>query len=162
MEDNKSITLLDLEKEANKIAQWSVLKGYKRRDTVALMMLNRPSLVSFFIGMSKMGVATALLNTNAAGKAFVHVVEVATRDSETKIVVVDDELRAQIANDIPALNALGITCLFWEKDVLTDITISNITDIRPNKSARQDVRENDPLIYIFTSGTTGIYNILSI
>ena len=156
VEDNKSVTLLDLEKEANKIAHWSLKQNYKRRDTVALMMLNRPSIASFFIGMSKVGVATALLNTNAAGKAFVHVVQVATQDSDTKIVIVDDELRNQIANDIPALEALGITCLFWEKDVLSAINTLNISDIRPNKSLRKDVRENDPLIYIFTSGTTGI------
>lgn len=155
VEDEKSWTLSDLENEANKMSHWGVSEGYKRGDTVAVMLLNSPSVVSCLIGMAKIGVACALLNTNATGKTFVHVVEVATRDSETKIVIVDAELKSQIVNDLPALEKLGIRCIFWNSNPAENF-IHSLPTSRPDKSLRQDVKENDPLVFIFTSGTTGL------
>lgn len=161
VEDEKAVTLRDLDDQANQLAHWATSKGYKAGDTVGLMMLNRPSVVSVFVGMAKMGIATALLNTNTSGKTFVHVVEVATKQSATKIVIVDNELRDQIAGEIPQLEALGIQCVFWESDVLATIdnpkNASKYPTTRPSAAQRKEhVRENDPLIYIFTSGTTGL------
>lgn len=89
-------------------------------------------------------------------KTFVHVVQVATQDSENKIVVVDEELRSQITEDIPALTQLGITCLFWQTDILSQINSNKFSTTRPSQSIRSSVRESDPLVYIFTSGTTGL------
>ena len=60
------------------------------------MMLNCPEMVAFWIGMGKIGVATALLNTNTTGKALVHTVSVATKDSEIKMLIVDQDLKVQI------------------------------------------------------------------
>jgi len=153
VEDEKAWTLAHLEKEANQLAHWAVSQGYRRGDTVAVMMLNSPSMVSCLVGFAKVGVATALLNTNAAGKTFIHVVEVATRDSEQKTVIVDGELESQIAEDLPVLRKLGVTVIFWRDggDFLRPFPTS-----RPDKALRADVKEKDPLAYIFTSGTTGL------
>jgi fatty-acyl-CoA synthase len=58
----------------------------KEKDTVALIMHNRPDFVAFWLGVSKVGVRTALLNTNVTGKALVHSVQVAVADSKTKVM----------------------------------------------------------------------------
>lgn len=153
VEDEKVWTLAHLEKQANQLAHWTVSKGYHHGDTIAVMMLNSPSMVSLMIGFAKTGVATALLNTNAAGKTFVHVVEVATRDSENKTVIVDTDLKEQITGDLPALQKLGVQVVFWSND---GDFLKPFPTHRPDRSLRADVRENDPLAYIFTSGTTGL------
>jgi acyl-CoA synthetase (AMP-forming)/AMP-acid ligase II len=38
------------------------------RDTVAVMVLNRPEMVASWIGLGKIGLASALINTNSTGK----------------------------------------------------------------------------------------------
>lgn len=117
------------------------------------MLLNRPELVAAWIGMGKIGAATALLNTNSTGKALVHTVEVATKDSEVKILIIDADLRDQVAEDIPALESLGIRVIFW--DALLQTKLDSLSSSRPNRQLRSGVLERDALMYIFTSGTTG-------
>ena len=158
VEDDKQVSIGHLDAEANRLAHWGIAKKYNRGDAIALMMLNRPSVVSFVMGLSKIGVATALINTNSTGKALTHSVEVAILHSATKIVVIDSELRKQVEGDISTLADQGIECIFWD-DLSAELGKHSFT--RPDRRYRKEVKESDPFVYIFTSGTTGIIiNIL--
>ena len=73
----------------NKIANlFTQTFNLKRGDCIALMMENRPEYVGIWYGMSKIGVTTALINTNLRSKVLLHSIEVA----KPKLVIYDEEL----------------------------------------------------------------------
>lgn len=152
-DDDKYITLNEIESKANQIAYWGQSIGCKQRDTVAIMMLNRPELIEFWIGLAKIGVTTAMINTNSIGTALTHCVDVATKDSGVKLLVVDNELREIISKDVIKLVSIGVQVLFWD-DIVDKISV--MSTVRPDRSLRNKIIERDPLMFIFTSGTTGL------
>jgi hypothetical protein len=68
------------------------------------MMLNRPELVAFWVGFAKIGVSTALINTNSTGLGLNHAVKIVTMNTENKVFVVDSELKQQISSDLDELS----------------------------------------------------------
>lgn len=67
VEDNKSYTLEDVDTLANQIGNWGVSLGLQQKNTVAIMLLNHPDFVSLWLGFAKIGVSSALINTNTSG-----------------------------------------------------------------------------------------------
>lgn len=153
VEDGRTIKLADIERSANQIAHWAKQIGLQQKDTAALMMMNRPEYISFWVGMGKAGVSTAFLNTNITGKSFLHSVHVAVDNSSSKILVLDDELQEALANDIPELEKSGVKVWLWSK---VENELIKLPTSRPPRSFRSEIRESDPFIYIYTSGTTGL------
>ncbi len=50
------------------VAQWALKEGIREKDVVALMMDNRPEFIITWLAMAKIGVLTALINTNLRGQ----------------------------------------------------------------------------------------------
>ena len=159
VEEDRKVTLKDLDTTANQISHWGIKMGLKPGDTIALMMTNRPEYVAFWIGMAKIGVATALLNTNTSGKALIHVVDVSTRETSIKLLVVDRDVEAQARapETASALASLGVGLYVWE-DLYEETRgpIASACIERPPRELRKNVVEKNVLMYIFTSGTTGL------
>lgn len=61
-----------MEKLSNRIASVFQKAGYVKGDAVALMMPNRPEYVATWLGLGKLGVVTALINTNLRVQPLVH------------------------------------------------------------------------------------------
>ena len=59
----------------------------KKGDTVALYMENRPEFVGLWLGLSKIGVITALINTNLKSKQLIHSISVA----RSKVLIFGNE-----------------------------------------------------------------------
>ncbi len=72
----------------NKIANLFGSYGLKKGDVVALFMENKPEYIGIWYGLSKLGVITALINTNLRSKALKHSIEVAN----PKLVLFSEEL----------------------------------------------------------------------
>lgn len=51
--------------------------GYRKGDTVGLMLENRPEFVGIWLGLSKLGVITALINFNLRQNSLLHSINVA-------------------------------------------------------------------------------------
>lgn len=155
IEHDEHISRSGLERHANQIAHWSkdVLK-LQQGDTVALMMLNRPDFVAYWLGMAKLGIRTALLNTNITGKPFLHSVILSVQDSSKKILILDNELQSILQNEIQELKSQGVTVIVW--DTVVTNTVHSYPTQRPDRALRSQVKESDPFLYIFTSGTTGL------
>ena len=60
----ESLTYRELEARANRYARWALARGLGKGDAVCLMMSNRPEFVAIWLGFARVGVATALINTN--------------------------------------------------------------------------------------------------
>lgn len=153
VEDDVYTTLGGMERLANQLAYWATQQKLQQKECIALMMLNRPEIATFWLGMAKIGCSTALVNSTITGKPFVHSITLSLKDSTNKIAVVDSELKTVLASEVAELRELGIKVFFWG-----DMTkeVFDMPSERPARSARNTVKEFDPLIWIFTSGTTGL------
>lgn len=69
IENAKSYTLKSIDQLANQIGHWGLSLGLKQKDTVALMVYNHPDYVSLWVGLAKIGVSSALINTNITGNS---------------------------------------------------------------------------------------------
>lgn len=157
VETNETRTLAEVERLANQIANWGLKMNLKPHDTIALMLFNNVDYFSIWYGFSKIGVAVALLNTNITGKAFTYSIETSLKTTESKILIIDSELNSKLNKDLDALKSEGIQVYtFGEQDSDLALQIKNISTSRPSRSYRKEIKEKDPLIFIFTSGTTGL------
>lgn len=52
-------------------------EGYQPGDSIALLLENRPEYVGLWLGLSKIGVITALINTNLISGPLIHSVSAA-------------------------------------------------------------------------------------
>lgn len=82
-----------MENYSNKIANVFATKySLKKGDVVALFMENKPEFIGIWLGLSKLGVISALLNTNLRRAPLIHCIKVA----DPKIVIYGDELETEI------------------------------------------------------------------
>ena len=75
-DDRRTVTYRELDAMANRFGHWAQSRRLKRGDTIALVMLNRAEYIAAWLGFSKVGVATALINTNLTGPALGHCIEI--------------------------------------------------------------------------------------
>ena len=57
---------------ANRSAHWALGLGLKRGDVVALLLENCVEYTAIWLGLAKVGVAAALLNTQTRGRSLLH------------------------------------------------------------------------------------------
>lgn len=69
--------IFQVDEFSNRVANVFKAQGLKNGDAVALMVENRPEFVCFWLGLSKLGVITALINTNLRQTSLAHSVNVA-------------------------------------------------------------------------------------
>ena len=70
-----------MEDLANKLGNYFSSKGLVKGDVVALLMDNRPEYACIWLGLSKIGVITALINYNLKLQSLNHCVSVASAKS---------------------------------------------------------------------------------
>ncbi|MFJ5489496.1 AMP-binding protein, partial [Hansschlegelia beijingensis] len=74
--DRETYTYAQLNARADAYARWAHANGVRKGDVVALMMLNRPDYLAFWVGVLRVGGAVALLNTNLSGRGLAHCVSI--------------------------------------------------------------------------------------
>lgn len=148
------MTYAELEAQANRVANWALGQGLKAGDAVALFMDNRPDYVAIWFGLSKIGVVTGLINHNLAGEPLAHCVNIA----KAKAMILGTEQAEQLAS---AHDHLTGELSFWawgEAAGTQDLAaaLETVSDARPDRSHREDLRGSDLCLYVYTSGTTGL------
>ena len=86
-------TFQDLENYSNAVANYFRNEGYMYGDAVAIVLENSPEYVGLWLGMAKIGVFPALINTNLRGDALLHCVTV----SDAKAVIYGKQFAAAVA-----------------------------------------------------------------
>lgn len=127
------------------------------------MVENRPEMVASVIGLAKLGVTIALLNTSQVGKVLAHSINLV----KPIAVIVGDECHAAVAEIRDELN-IAADRFHWFADQPTQqnsgqapegfINLAEVIDTFPkfNPSTTHSVQGKDGLFYIYTSGTTGL------
>jgi len=65
IDDDRSLTFLDIERKSNQMAHYLYQKGLRPGDVCALYMMNKPEFVVSWLAMCKIGVVGALINFQA-------------------------------------------------------------------------------------------------
>ena len=161
--EDQSFSYTELNGWANQIAHYYLSLGAKKGDVVALMVENRPEMVASVIGLAKLGVTIALLNTSQVGKVLAHSINLV----KPIAVIVGDECHAAVAEIRDELN-IAADRFHWFADQPTQqnpgqapegfINLAEVIDTFPkfNPSTTHNVQGKDGLFYIYTSGTTGL------
>lgn len=128
--------------------------GLKKGDCVALFMENKPQFAVIWFGLGKLGVITALINTNLRLKSLTHCIQVA----KPKLVIYDTELEeaiAQVKDDVQLdfIKHGEIKNNIIQSAPRLEDLVNQHSDIF---SPKEEVKGSDILMYIYTSGTTGL------
>jgi fatty-acyl-CoA synthase len=142
LSDGETFTFRELLRRAEGYRRWGLSQELQPGECVALMMANRPDYVAIWLGLSKAGIVTALINTSLAGSALGHCLD---RARPRHIVAGQPFLPVVRA----AMAEPGGTML-WSHDDLRQAA-----DIAPPATGRS-VTIDDVALLIFTSGTTGL------
>lgn len=79
-----------MEDYSNRVANLFMRRfGLKKGDCVALFLENKPEYIGLWLGLSKIGVISALINTNLKSQSLVHSIKVA----QPKCIVYGAELK---------------------------------------------------------------------
>ena len=140
--ETAALTHAELAALTHRIARWAQGEGLRQGDVVALMMKNGPAYVAIWIGLSRLGIVTALLNTQLVGDGLAHCLAAAA----PRGVIFGDALR-------PAIEAIGPPIPVWTWSALEARLATLPSD--PLRDAPV-VALRDPALLIHTSGTTGL------
>ncbi|MBS0377558.1 MAG: long-chain-acyl-CoA synthetase [Proteobacteria bacterium] len=155
--EGRSVTFAQMNALANRVAHAVLAAGFAPGSVVALMMDNRPEFPMVWLGLAKIGVVTALINTSARGAVLRHALE---QTQATGLIYGEEcaEWITALSGDLPRhvwrLGA-GEGAAAVAAGTL-DEAMARADATNPPRAQRAGVRLGDPLYLIFTSGTTGL------
>ncbi|XP_046973611.1 long-chain fatty acid transport protein 1-like [Vanessa cardui] len=155
---DRSLTFRQGDEFSNRMAWYFKRQGFKTGEVIALFMETQPEYVFLWLGLAKLRVTTALVNTNLRGAQLIHCLRIAG----CKAVVFGDEMAdaiKAIQSEIPDIplfqfnspereNAPVLQDTIPLAAELNEMTNEPFNDVEPAKP-------RDTLLYIYTSGTTG-------
>ena len=129
-------------------------------DAIALLMETRLEYSSMWLGLSKIGVITALINTNLRKETLIHSIRVAS----SKAIIVSSELLEALTEilDEEEVNKLNIYVYDTENTEIKALNGKALNlhhELKSTSSSAVDITNlsaKDKLFYIYTSGTTGM------
>ncbi len=74
----ESLSYAALCARANRYARWALDQDLGKGDTVCLMMPNRPEYMAVWLGLTRVGVVVALINTQLRGLSLAHCIDIVT------------------------------------------------------------------------------------
>ena len=157
LSDRESYSFAELNQRISAHARWARAHGLGSGDRVALIMSNRPAYVALWLGLSRVGIVTALINTSLTGRSLAHSLQLA-RPSHVIIETdfVSDFERCGIDWDAAGLAAPRVWLHASGDD---DICRVNETAAEAYEQMGSDQSApciDDPALLIYTSGTTGL------
>ncbi|NXR34091.1 S27A6 protein, partial [Zosterops hypoxanthus] len=151
-------TYRDVDRRSNRIAQVFLQhEALKKGDTVALLMGNEPDFIHVWFGLAKLGCVVAFLNFNVRFRSLLHCVS----SCEPKILVVGADLLGTLEEILPKLQK-DVSVWIMAKDsafpdvhtLLDKIEAASEDPVPVNRCSANSLKS--PVLYIFTSGTTGL------
>jgi fatty-acyl-CoA synthase len=139
----------------NQYARWGIAQGLASGDVVSLLMGNCAEYLGVWLGLTRIGVVVALINSQLSGEVLAHSINIA----RPKALIVGADLAPRVAA-VRAHLAPDLTCR------VQGSSAQNFAALEPELAAlsgeRLDAAERTPpaidatALYIYTSGTTGL------
>jgi fatty-acyl-CoA synthase len=157
--EDRQVTYRELDAMANRYGHWIKGRGLRRGDVAALVMPNRIEYLAIWLGFSKVGVATALINNNLTGPALCHSLAIS---GATQIICDATTFEAidAVRDQLPKSAMVWVMGLKPEDETSDrrglDAAVKGASTVRPDKSVRSETRAKETALLIYTSGTTGL------
>ncbi|KAL7737977.1 hypothetical protein ACLKA6_006337 [Drosophila palustris] len=144
---------------SQKVAGYFQQRGLQRGDCVALLMEARVEYTCLWMGLSQLGVITALINSHLRGDSLLHCIRVA----KACCIIVGSEL-SDVLKSLPSLDVP----IYQYTDAVADAErhqlLPGATELSRALSAQtplplsrnSNCSARDKLLYVYTSGTTGL------
>ena len=157
--EDQKISYQEFNRRANQVAHLFLSMNFKKGDTVAMLIPNRPEFLIIHTGLAKIGVIPALINTQIKERALIYAVNTA----EAKSLIVGHECMEEVIKIQDRIELSNTGQVFLDKEGLDMETPDGMLDfslllqLQPkyNPSVSPSVTTRDTLEYIYTSGTTG-------
>jgi len=146
--DRETFSYRELAARVRCYARWALAEGLAVGDCVALLMPNRPEYLAAWLGLSRVGVVVALVNSNLVGPSMAHCINV----SGAKHVIVAADLREAFDGAAPHLSCQP---KLWPQPDLAEV-LTRYDDGPLSAAERRDVSIEHRALMIYTSGTTGL------
>ncbi|XP_031354017.1 long-chain fatty acid transport protein 4-like isoform X1 [Photinus pyralis] len=156
--EGSSLTFLQVDEFSNQIANYFKSEGFTKGDNIALLLENSHEYPCIWLGLTKIGVVTALINTNLVNDPLNHSINV----SNCKAII----FGSNHSNAIKQIQSKLVSVKKYqfhenvgkEEDIVKDCVdlrkaLSTVTTKSPGTV---QVSVKDPFLYIYTSGTTGL------
>jgi fatty-acyl-CoA synthase len=150
-----SMTYGQLGVRCNQYSRWGVSRGLKSGDAVSLLMANCAEYLPIWLGLTRIGVVVALVNSQLAGNVLAHSINIV----DPKYLIVGADLAPRVAAIRPQL-AASLACR---------VLGPSRADLAPLDSelaamAGEPLRSSEcaapaidaTALFIYTSGTTGL------
>uniref|UniRef100_A0AC34QKV2 Selenium-binding protein n=2 Tax=Panagrolaimus sp. JU765 TaxID=591449 RepID=A0AC34QKV2_9BILA len=159
--NGRSLTFKEFNELSNRFANYFKQNGFKRGDVIALFMENSIEFVAAWIGLAKIGVVTAWINSNLKMEPLAHCV----LTSEAKAIITSTQLAPVLTATYEAKHFKNASFKQYcygdvETNGLPFINLQKAMDSSPELSSEPP---KDPkvdfrsiLCFIYTSGTTGL------
>jgi len=145
----------ELAARSHQYAHWGLAQGLETGDVAALLMPNCAEYVAVWLGLSRIGVTVALLNTHLSGDALVHSIRIAA----PRLVVVGAELAPALAavrgrlEPQPGIFAFGAGAPEFAP---LEPILARLPHEPPSSADYTMPTLDATALYIYTSGTTGL------
>jgi fatty-acyl-CoA synthase len=150
-----SMTYGQLGRRCNQYSRWGISSGLESGDSVALFMANCAEYLAAWLGLTRLGVVVALINSQLAGEVLAHSIEIA----HPKLLIVGAELAPRVAA-IRARLAPSLRCKVFGSAVRDfaslDAEVGAVSAEPLQSSEHEPVSIDATALYIYTSGTTGL------
>uniref|UniRef100_A0A1I7ZDN4 Very long-chain fatty acid transport protein n=1 Tax=Steinernema glaseri TaxID=37863 RepID=A0A1I7ZDN4_9BILA len=157
VESGRTLTFTELNALANQYVNYFQSIGYRKGDVVALYVENSAAFFAIWLGLSKVGIVTAWINSNLKLEPLAHSIKV----SNCKCIVTTSTLLPTYKNAVENGLLPRETPLFLVDDS-EDRSLSfasfgrELAEVTTKEPTRHDdVDFKSVLCYIYTSGTTG-------
>jgi fatty-acyl-CoA synthase len=160
------LSYAELNALANRVAHVARAAGLRGGDVAALIMENRPEFIACWMGLAKLGVTTALINTNLRGQPLLR--SLATSD-RPQLFVGSECLPAlaEIADGLASRQPIHVWRDPWSEEpplaldalpgaTALDPALAAAPATNPDAAVRAGLVAEHDLFHIFTSGTTGL------
>jgi fatty-acyl-CoA synthase len=143
----ENFSFRELAERANRYARWALAHRLEKGDAVCLALDNRADYVAIWLGLTRVGVVVALLNTNLPKASLA----LCVRAAKALHVIVGAEHHDACAN---AFSDAGLALAVHKHG--EGMGVEGLSGARLTESEARDVTLDDRALYIYTSGTTGL------
>jgi fatty-acyl-CoA synthase len=150
-----SMTYGQLGVRCNQYSRWGVSRGLKSGDAVSLLMANCAEYLPIWLGLTRIGVVVALVNSQLAGNVLAHSINIV----DPKYLIVGADLAPRVAAIRPQL-AASLECRVLGSSPLdikpldTELAAMAGEPLRSSECAAPAI--DATALFIYTSGTTGL------
>jgi fatty-acyl-CoA synthase len=152
---DSALTFAGLAAASNRYGRWALARGLAAGDVVCLVMGNCPEYMAIWLGLSRIGVTVALVNTGLRGELLAHSINVVAPGyviTDAALAGAMREVRARLATSVEHwTNGPG------EPDLpRLDVEIASLPEDPLTEADYRAAALGDRALYIYTSGTTGL------